>query len=314
MQQYQTCIALGSKTGISLVSKAPTAQIDALYQRLWREIFLFERQFSRFLPGSELSVFNRQAGSKQAITPEFRDFLLTARALAHETDGLYNPFILPALQAAGYVRSRVPGREQDPADDHSGKSIAAIEKLEIGDNWARIPYGTALDLGGCGKGYLADKLRNDLPSSITGYWLSFGGDIAAGGLNEDGQPWNIGIQSTADGTENIGTYTVTSACGIATSGVTVHQGSKQGRAWHHLIDPRTLQPAETDVLLATVCDSSTLRADVLASCAVILGSKQGLAFLRRRNVKAAVLQCGASVSQRIIKHFGNGIIMGTTHA
>lgn len=259
-------------------------------------------------------MFNRQAGSKQAVTQEFRDLLLAARALAHETDGLYNPFILPALQSAGYVRSRVPGHEQDPADDHSGKSVAAIEKLEIGDNWARIPYGTALDLGGCGKGYLADKLRNDLPSSITGYWLSFGGDIAAGGLNEDGLPWSIGIQNAADGPENIGAYTATSICGIATSGTTIHSGDNQGRAWHHIIDPRTLLPAETDVLLATVCDASTLRADVLASCAVILGSRRGLAFLRRRNVKAAVLQCGPSVSQRIIKHFGNGIIMGTTHA
>lgn len=128
-----------------------------------------------------------------------------------------------------------------------------------------------MDLGGCGKGYLADQLRDTLPDTITGYWLSFGGDIAAGGRDQQEEPWQIGIQSAYGGTENIGMFTVAASCGVATSGTTVQRGRNNGRAWHHIIDPRTLQPAKTDVLLATVCDRSALRADVLASCAVIPG-------------------------------------------
>jgi len=64
MQYYQTCVALGSKTGISLVSALQKTKVDIVYQRLWRNIFLFERQFSRFLPGSEPSAFNRAAASR----------------------------------------------------------------------------------------------------------------------------------------------------------------------------------------------------------------------------------------------------------
>ncbi|HUY53364.1 MAG TPA: FAD:protein FMN transferase [Candidatus Dormibacteraeota bacterium] len=314
MQYYQECIALGSKTGLSLISNSSPAKIENLYRELWRAVFTFERRFSRFLPDSELSIFNKNAGVGQNISPEFQTILTAAQKIAHETDGLYNPFILPALQAAGYGHSRVPGHEQDAVDDHSNKSVANIDQLEIGDNWAKIPYGTALDLGGCGKGYLADQLRSKLPSTVTGYWLLFGGDIAIGGHNEHNQPWSVTVQSADDPSKNIATLTAADISGIATSGTTVHGGKKAGRSWHHIIDPRTHQPAETDVLLATVCDNSTFRADVLASCAIILGGKQGLQFLKDYGVKAAVLQLQAANGETDVVHFGNGILLGTIHA
>lgn len=314
MQYYQECVALGSKTGISLVSDGFSAQIEALYQELWREVFRFERRFSRFLPGSELSMFNRNAGTKQPISSELHDILLAAHDIAIKTDGLYNPFVLPALQAAGYVHSRVPGHEQDEVDDHSHKSVTTIDRLEIGDDWARIPYGTAIDLGGCGKGYLADQLRSKLPESINGYWLSFGGDIAIGGQDDHRQPWTVTIQSANNPTNDIGTFKTSAACGIATSGTTVHHGKKAGEPWHHIIDPRTSKSAKTDVLLATVCDESTLRADVLASCAVILGSEQSMQFLKKQGVKAAILQLQAANKETHIEHFGNGIMVDTAHA
>lgn len=314
MQYYQECIALGSKTGLSLVSNLSPAKIESLYRELWKTIFLFERHFSRFLPDSELSMFNKNAGVKQVVTTEFQAILTAASKIAHETDGLYNPFILPALQASGYSHSRVPGHEQDVVDDHSDKSIANIDQLELGDNWAKIPYGTALDLGGCGKGYLADQLRSKLPSTVTGYWFSFGGDIAVGGHNEHNQPWSVTVQGADDSSKNIATVNAAEIAGIATSGTTVHSGKKLGRSWHHIIDSRTNHPAETDVLLATVCDDSTFRADVLASCAVILGSKQGLQFLRDHGVKAAVLQFKTAKDKINTVHFGNDILLETIYA
>ncbi len=313
MQYYQESIALGSKTGLSLVSKAPSTKIESLYHELWKAIFLFERRFSRFLPDSELSMFNNNAGLKQTISPEFRDILMATKKIANETGGIYNPFILPALQAAGYRHSRVPGHEQDAVDDHSKKSVASIDRLEVSDNWARIPYGTALDLGGCGKGYLADLLRAKLPNIVTGYWLSFGGDIAVSGHDEHNQPWAITVESADDPLRNIATVSSAKINAVATSGTIVHRGKKANRSWHHIIDPRTRRPAKTDVLLSTVCDSSALRADVLASCAVILGSNRGLQFLKDHGVKAALLQYRKANGKTHTLNFGNNITLGTVY-
>ena len=295
MQYHQNNVALGSEIALNIVtSQANQTGVEALFRELWKKIFRFERQFSRFLPGSELSLFNRNAGPKQFITPEFRNILVAAQRISRETAGLYNPFILPALQAAGYYHSLVKGHEKDLQDNHSGKSVVSVDHLEIGQDWARIPYGTALDLGGCGKGYLADQLANSIKHRVTGYWLSLGGDIAVGGEDDAGKPWEITIQkATISGDQNIGRVILPSRrqSAVATSGVTARYGINNGKAWHHLIDPRTLAPATTDVRLVTVCADSAFRADVLASCAAIIGSDNASTFLKQCGIKTALLQC-----------------------
>jgi thiamine biosynthesis lipoprotein len=314
MQYYQEALALGSKTGMSLVSDVSPGQIDRLYKTLWKAVFIFEKRFSRFLPSSELSEFNRKSGLKQSISPEFRDILLAAKGMAQKTSGLYNPFVLPLVQSVGYKYSRVPGHETDVVDDHSDKLLTTADKLIIGDDWAQIPYGTAIDLGGCGKGYLADLVANQLPENIKGYWLSFGGDIALGGHDDSGRPWTVKVESAANSASNIAQITTDDVQAVATSGTIVHRGKKAAGAWHHLIDPRTRRPAETDILLATVCDGSALNADVLASCAVILGSKKGLQFLKKHGVKAAVIQCRNDHNEAQIFKFGDSVKIGESHA
>jgi len=76
---------------------------------------------------------------------------------------------------------------------------------------------------------------------------------------------------------------------VATSGVSVHRWTVDGRVRHHLIDPRSGLPATTDVVQATVIAGSALRAEVLAKAAVIAGSGAGLALLERARVQGAVI-------------------------
>ncbi len=294
---------------ISVVSQDSRSAMHGVFSRLWDRIFEFERRFSRFLTTSELSEFNRNAGTKQPVSAEFWDILVAAQKIGVETEGLYNPFILPVLQVAGYDHSLVRGHEHDRQDDHSRKRVAGVEDLEVGASWARIPPAAALDLGGCGKGYLADRLADDIEERVTGYWISLGGDVVCGGTDDAGHPWQVAIQKAAAGGErDIGRVDVPAGerYAIATSGTIARRGTKNGKPWHHLIDPRTLAPAATDMRLATVCGPSGFRADVLASCAVILGSKQAPEFLRRQGISDALLQ--AENDQRTFEvHFGNAI-------
>ena len=77
--------------------------------------------------------------------------------------------------------------------------------------------------------------------------------------------------------------------GVATSGTSIHRWNVDGTDRHHLIDPRTGLPAETDVVQATVIADSALRAEALAKAAVIAGSVEGFALLDRARVRGAVL-------------------------
>ncbi len=306
----QTSLALGSDVTLSLVSEKSPTEMDTIFHNLWHSIYTFERAFSRFIPMSELSIFNRSAGVQTPITSAFKSLLQTAKSISIATNGLYNPFILPALQKSGYKRSAVSGYKNDPTDDFSRRHVGAIDQLTIGSDWAVIPFDTALDMGGCGKGYLADQLGHLLADiGISNYRLELGGDIITRGTDESGDNWYIGIQ---DANNLSGELPSMIKCprgqfAIATSGTFRRKTQANAKDWHHIIDPLTLQPALTDVRLVTVCADSAVVADVLASCAVITGSKSAGTFVKSRGAKRMLLQADND-SGSFQKQFGRFIM------
>ncbi len=305
-QILQTRLALGGDITLAVVTDMDPVNIDKLFSHLWRQVFMFERRFSRFLPMSELSMFNRSTGLKTPITPEFRELLLRAQEYSLETGGLYNPFITPALQKIGYLKSALLGHERDTQLDYRDRRIVDVNCLAIGEDWAQIPYKTAIDLGGCGKGYLADKLGQILRSyNVHGYWLSLGGDIATMGLNENGDKITVDIQNAnnLNATTDWVIECPAEHFSIATSGTFRRVGQDNKQGWHHIIDPATEESAVTDIRLATICAETALKADILASCAIILGSELAPAFLKKHGIKSALLQCidenGVSFERRV---------------
>lgn len=316
-QVSQTKQALGGEVSLNLVTSAPTSGVERLFAELWQQVYQFERQFSRFLPMSELSIFNRSAGLKTYVTPAFKDLLSAAKTMGLQTGGLYNPFVLPAVQRAGYIRSAAAGYEADAQDDYSGNSVVSVEHLEIGDDWVSIPYGTALDMGGCGKGYLADRLAQSLQNqAVKGYWLSLGGDITAAGHDENGDPITLNIQD-ADNLSSVSDWVIhcpAAPSAVATSG-TFRRRGQAGKNWHHIIDPKTGKPADTDIRLATVCSHKAITADVLASCAVILGLQKAPSFLRTHGSTAFLLQGSGAQRQfgQTIKQGRPAVVRGSYH-
>ncbi len=288
MQYYQKQIGLGSNLEISIVSKLPKIKINLIYAKLWKRIYSFERQFSRFIPSSELSLFNKQAGTKTYISPEFKDILIVAKDYGLKTNGLFNPFILPVLQRAGYLHSMLTGYQEDIVDDYRDRTLVNIAKLSIGDEWALIPYGTALDLGGLGKGYLADRLADYLDPLVDSYWISLGGDIVFKGHNSDDKNWTIDIANAQDLSNNLAFYKSKTRArkAIATSSV----GSRKITNGHHIIDPRTLKPSDSDVIMSTIVSNKCVASDILASCCLILGSLQSKSFLKQNSISDAILQ------------------------
>ena len=298
---YQERRALGCRVQLALVmDEDDQAGVEDLMRTLWLEILYFEKRCSRFLPDSELSQFNRQAGTKQPVSAELADILAAAADMAVRTDGVYNPFILPALQKAGYVGSLEPGRADDSIDDFSARSVASAGQLELGDGWARIPYNTAIDLGGCGKGYIGDRLADMVAGmdDLAGYWFSIGGDTVLGGSDESGAPWTLYLQPDPKVDDRIGEIVVPGDGGpwaVATSSTRYRKGKHSGGAWHHIIDPRSGKAADTDLELAIIHGHSLLLADVLATSVLIVGRKAAPGLVASNDgIRAAAWQGDAS--------------------
>lgn len=283
--------------------------VEPLFLSIWQQVFGFERQFSRFLPDSELSQFNRGAGLRQNISAAFAALLAASQAMSRVSDGLYNPFILPAVQRAGYIHSAVAGYGTDETDDFRDRVVVSADHLQLeAEGQATIPYGTAIDLGGCGKGYLADAIADEFDQAdLAGYWVSLSGDMVTCGFDDQGQPWETGIVSARTARAESLFYVAGdgSRLHIATSGTFPRPGQTKMRG-HHLIDPRTGQAAQTDIKLATVVATSAIAADVLASSAIIIGSQQALPYLKDKGALGVVIQTprrdytqGASIRMRM---------------
>ncbi len=290
LQQQQK--ALGSDVILTLVLD-DSVDDGSLFARLWQQIADFEQQFSRFRADSELSLFNQQAGTKVHLSESFLALLRTCQQMSLATNGLFNPLVLPALQQAGYVGSWPKPSQANPELNYSDRQQQPSTSLEIGSGWARILPDSAIEFGGIGKGYLLDQLGETLAvQSVGNYWLSLGGDILCNGYDLDGAAWTVGVQSASPGQAPAGTITNIGRAklGIATSGITKRQGHHEGKAWHHIIDPRTGKPAATDVLTATIVTATAASADILAKCVVIAGSKEASAILKTNPVRQAFIQ------------------------
>lgn len=286
----QKSYALGSEALLTLVVEDEAA-IKSLFQAIWAQIRVFDERFSRFKSNSELSQFNSAAGEDTPISPAFKSLLIKSQQLSKATNGLYNPFVLPALQRAGYIGSWPTPEKHDENLNYSSRKIVPADKLVINKSSAHIPANSALDFGGIGKGYLLDQLADFLGTQhVKGYWLSLGGDIICGGFDAEKQPWKIGIADSQN--PEILLEHITNQSGkrlaIATSGTT----KRKGENWHHIIDPRTAKPAKTDIRMTTLTYNNATAADVYATCAVILGSNQAELFIKQHDITTTLLQIG----------------------
>jgi FAD:protein FMN transferase len=65
---------------------------------------------------------------------------------------------------------------------------------------------------------------------------------------------------------------------------------------HHLIDPRTGQPSETDLVGAVVTGVNAWLSEVVAKSAILLGSTAGLALLIRSELDGWLLHSDGAVT------------------
>jgi thiamine biosynthesis lipoprotein len=247
----------------------------------------WEQALSRFRPESELAQLNA-AGRLEQASPALWDVIEAALWAAHFTDGLVNPLELAALEAAGYTRSFEPGFRPAP-------TIAAPVAVPA---WSRIvthdasrsvilPPGARLDLGGVAKGWAAAEAARLL--SVAGPALvDAGGDIAVSGPMADGSAWPIAIDDPHAPGETIGVLLLSGGA-VATSGRDYRRWRQGERERHHIIDPRSGEPADTDVLSATVLAPTAAMAESAAKAALILGSREGMAWIEARPQLAALL-------------------------
>lgn len=254
-----------------------------------------ESRLSRFLPDSELSRLNGASGRPFPASPVLWEAVGAALEAARWSEGLVTPTVLEALERVGYDRTfeqlaHGEGRGRGGAEEDS-RPRRCPDWREVGRDEPThsllLPSGVRLDLGGTAKGGAADAAAKWLSEEGPAL-VDAGGDVAVSGPRRDGEPWAIGVADPLHPERQLALLLL-EAGGVATSGRDFRRWSQGGRKRHHLIDPRTGQPARTDVLSATAIAGSALQAEVAAKVALLRGSREGLAWLESRPELAGLL-------------------------
>jgi FAD:protein FMN transferase len=235
------------------------------------EVAACERELSRFDPTSDLSRLNAAAGRWTPVGRRLLEALGLALRAREDTEGRFDPTVLPALAAAGYDRSFELLEEREARWAEDWRAGTAIE-LDPRSGCARLEPGSSVDLGGIGKGYAAGRALEAMLAvspTLAGGLVDLGGDIAVRGESPEGGPWLVAVADPRRTGETLAVLALDSG-GVATSGRDARRFGP-ARSLHHLIDPETGESALAGPLTVTVVASSPVEAEVNATTLAIAG-------------------------------------------
>jgi thiamine biosynthesis lipoprotein len=267
-------------TDINVLAPAPMlGEAVEVVEQLFDE---WDRRFSRFRADSELTALNDAAGTKVAVSQSMLDVVAASLVAARVTDGLFDPTLLPRLVDLGYHASfEELGRGAPASRPRAWRSGSWREiRLDRDAGWVWLPHDVALDFGGIAKGMAVDAavgalaVRGLAPAAVNA-----GGDLGVNGAPDDG--WPIALDDAG--------RTVTLRRGaLATSSVLKRRWRTADGERHHLIDPRTGEPAGGPVVSASVAAGSCRAAEVAAKTLLLLGPGDGAIFLAAHRLSGVV--------------------------
>jgi thiamine biosynthesis lipoprotein len=257
--------AMGSDVHLLVVGGPP-----GLAERARLRIDELEQRWSRFIPDSEISELTRRAGSPMVVSDDTIELVTRAIEAWWFTGSTFDPTVLGAVVRAGYDRS---------FDDLPPETVDGVSNLVIGctdividGNSVTLPAGTGFDPGGIGKGLAADIVADEVSAAgAAGVCVNMGGDVCVRGDAPEAGGWTIAIDHPWS-TRPIANVGVEDGA-VATSTTLRRRWTVDGNERHHLIDPRSGAPADTDLNLVSVIAGSAWAAEVLAKAVLIRGSE-----------------------------------------
>lgn len=299
-KSYPTTSFAAIGTHITIVASDALAMTSAV--RIAREVLAgLDLAASRFRPDSELVRLNRLAVGgdlDEAISPMLTAAVQGALRTAHLTDGLVDPTIGAALEAAGYDEDLDAVRAREPRAAGAPRPATGYRRLQLDveRRRLRVPQGTVLDLGASAKALAADLIAQRLGAGLPGGFLvDLGGDIAIGGrVPTDG--WQLGVE-LADG--SLAQVITTTGQAVATSSTQLRVWrTDTGRPQHHILDPRTGEVAQPVWAQVTACAASALEANAATTAAIIHGA-DAPAWLAGIGIPALLIPTDGSAPVRV---------------
>ena len=251
---------------------------EGLMEQVWMACERYENLLSKTIEGSDVQRINASAGKPVTVDPETWMILQRAKEINRLTGGAFSITIAPLSAQWDFVH----GTNRMPTDEERLAALPLVndELLVLGeDNTVTLPEGMEIDLGGIAKGYIADRVAELIRDKVHGATLSFGGNVYAVGLKPDGTAFNLGIQDPDAATGAVVAVVQATDMSLVTSGIYERYFMVDDVRYHHILDPQTGLPSDSDLASASILDVSSMDADALATACIVLGLDKAKALL-----------------------------------
>ena len=259
------------------------AGVVAAFNVVFTELERLESLMTVWREDSDISRLNRAAGSKPiALHPDVIDVLGTARRASDWTGGAFD-VTFGALSGIWKFDHDQDDRIPTPEQIAERLPFVGYQGLEI-DESARTAVltraGMRAHLGGIGKGFAVERAATILRArGFHDFMIQFGGDLYVGGTRGD-RSWRLGIRDPRGPAERSFAAIDLTNSAFSTSGDYERFFIRNGKRYHHILDPRTGEPARGCRSVTIVAKSATL-ADALSTGVFVLGPQAGMELIER---------------------------------
>ncbi|MCL2702749.1 MAG: FAD:protein FMN transferase [Defluviitaleaceae bacterium] len=274
--------ALMMDTFVSISIYNPRDGDDGILEETLDFIRGLEQLLSRTAAGSDIRRVNEAAGGEPvAIAAETYEIIKIALDSYELTGGLFDITIGAVSGLWDFTHGSEPPQ---CADVLIALEFVGLDTIELRNSMIIKKYGgTQLDLGGIAKGFIADKAHDFLQKKgVKSAVIDTGGDIRLLGARPETGIWNVAVEDPFGQSERIGILGLTGGA-VATSGSYQRGFFYDGRLYHHILDPATGYPRETDLISVSVTAETATFAEILVTTAFMMGLSDGMQFIEELN-------------------------------
>ncbi|MCL4457621.1 MAG: FAD:protein FMN transferase [Nitrospirae bacterium] len=273
------------------ITVSSDSEEKAAIDKAFAELERLAKLLNFYSEDSEISAINRYAGNKPVrVSPETTEIIEKALYVSENTEGAFDVTVGPLVRLWNFQKKIIPDR----AIVKEKLKLVGYKNIVIDKEASTVflkTKGMQIDLGGIIKGYAADKAVEILKQQgIMAGIVAVAGDIKTFGIKPDGSLWNVGIQNPrqqTDKDEILATVGL-SDMAISTSGDYQKFFIKDGRRYHHLLNPKTGYP-DSECRSVTVIAKDAAFTDAFATGIFVLGAQKGMDVLNRLNLDGVII-------------------------
>lgn len=243
----------------------------------------YEEIFSRTKESSELYQLNQgllpRSEDGFSISSDLETLIQSGLSYGELSQGAFDISVEPVSSLWDFTS----GEKVVPPENQIQDALSLVNYKNVKVKNGSLSFqqeGMGLDLGAIAKGFISDKIKEFLVSKgVKSATINLGGNVLCIGSKPDKTPFRIGIQKPfADRNETAAVVNITDKA-VISSGIYERYFEKEGKMYHHILNPKTGYPCETSLISVTIIADHGVDGDGLSTACFALGLEKGMELI-----------------------------------